>query len=133
VLPAEVIRVDSIYDIALLKIPGAGYTALAFGEQPLSGTESGSESGAEVYAIGAPTGDKGSFSSSKSVMDEPCEMNGLSYIQILGNLGPEYSGGPSVNEHGELIGIIESRQWAEGFSFAIPTDVISTRLGIEWY
>ena len=125
VLPAEVICVDSIYDIALLKIPGVGYSALSFGEQ--------SPTGADVYAIGAPTGEKESFSSSKSVMNGPCEMNGLSYIQILGNLGLEYSGGPLVNANGELIGIIESKQWAEGFSFAVPTDVISTRLGIQWY
>ncbi|HBR02123.1 MAG TPA: hypothetical protein DD738_05905, partial [Ruminiclostridium sp.] len=70
VLPAEIIHIDSVYDIALLKIPGAGYPALPFGEQ--------SPTGADVYAIGAPTSEQDSFSSSKSVMNGPCEMNGLS-------------------------------------------------------
>ncbi len=99
---AEVIKVDSTNDVALLKAEGT-FTALALA--PSSNTSLGTE----VFTIGfpnvvvqgiAPKLTKGEISSLAGVQDDP------RYFQISIPVQPGNSGGPLVDMQGKVIGII---------------------------
>ena len=124
---AKVIEVDAYKDLALLKIEAKGLTAAPLGDSDkLDVMET-------VMAIGFPLSDIiGSATASafegrlNARRDEKIEM-----LQIDAAVNPGNSGGPLVNERGEVIGVIVSKLNAKYFlekadmipervSFAIP-------------
>ena len=75
--------------------------------------------GQTVFALGYPLGLE--FTVSKGIVsNRSLVRNGLSYLQTDVSLNPGNSGGPSVNERGEVIGIANSAiAQSQGLGFAI--------------
>lgn len=133
VVPAEVIGVDSVTDLAVLKIEADRLMPIAWGNSDAM------QVGMPVWAVGSPFGLAGSITfgilSGKHRID-------LSSTRLQGSLKgqPEYSdlmqsdvavnpgnsGGPLVNAHGELVGINTAiiGEHYRGVSFAIPSNVV---------
>ncbi|MBL4601726.1 MAG: serine protease [Emcibacteraceae bacterium] len=126
-IEGDVIRKDQQRDVALVKIPLSKLKTLAL-------KFNYSEIGSKVYAIGAPTNAdlQGSISSgivSTYRKDEKTDQTMLQSDTIVngGN-----SGGPLVNEFGEVVAITVSKiRDAEGISFFIPIDSAIEKLSIN--
>ena len=52
------------------------------------------------------------------------EFGGQSWLQHTAAVNPGNSGGPLLNEMGEVVGINTLKAFLEGVSFAIPSDKI---------
>ncbi|KAF1047992.1 MAG: Periplasmic serine endoprotease DegP [Herbaspirillum frisingense] len=120
---ARLLGIDSISDVALLKIDATGLPVIRIGDPARI------EVGEWVLAIGAPYG----FSNSVTagiVSAKGRTLPGADYMPFLQTdvpINPGNSGGPLFNMRGEVIGI-NSRIYSnsggyQGLSFAIPIDV----------
>jgi S1-C subfamily serine protease len=128
-LSGTVLRVDQAQDLALIKIPGQGHHAL---ELDLEGQTA---VGSEIYAVGAPLGEQLSFTVTKGIVSGFREFNQASYLQTDASLNPGNSGGPLVDKSGRVIGIVSwkvSGNAVQGLSFAVPSKLLSKRLGITF-
>jgi len=104
-LPAAVIKTDSVNDIALLKVSGS------FRALPVTTSGEG-KLGESVFTVGfpnielqgvAPKLTKGEISSLSGAQDDPRQ------FQISVAVQPGNSGGPLVNAFGNVIGIVTAR------------------------
>ena len=120
---AQLVGLDVLADVALLKIEAAGLPVIKIGDPARV------EVGEWVLAIGAPYG----FSNSVTagiVSAKGRTLPGADYMPFLQTdvpINPGNSGGPLFNMRGEVIGI-NSRIYSnsggyQGLSFAIPIDV----------
>jgi len=127
IYPARVIEADAYKDLALLKIEATGLTAAPLGDSDKT------EVMDSVMAIGYPLSKVIGASSASAYegrlnarRDEKIEL-----FQIDAAVNPGNSGGPLVNERGEVIGVIVSKLNAKFFlekagiiperiNFAIP-------------
>ncbi len=128
-LNAEVVRIDENQDIALLKMPGSGYNAVALC------TDQRSEIGTEVYAIGTPLSEEFAYSVSKGIVSGYRTRQEMSFIQTDASLNPGNSGGPLLNAQGQVMGIVSWKiaiPGFEGLAFGVPISVVEQRLGIKW-
>jgi S1-C subfamily serine protease len=131
----KVVGVDPVTDLALLRIEAADLTAATWGDS------SELREGALVWAVGSP------FGLSKSItfgILSAKDRRGLSgdrvhdFLQSDAAVSPGSSGGPLVNEQGDVVGIntaIMGRTY-QGVSFAIPSRVaqdVHSRLRSEGY
>jgi len=124
-LEAEVIGVDPLSDLALLKIKRDGLPVLTMGSSEKL------EVGEWVVAIGSPFGFEYSVTagivSAKGRSLPDASNNYVPFIQTDVAINPGNSGGPLFNLKGEVIGInsqIFTRSGGfMGLSFAIPIDV----------
>lgn len=130
-LAAELVGVDKIYDVAVLKINKTGLTPLKLGNSDTARV------GEFVIAIGDPTGRElastPTFGIISATMRE-VNIDGQSntYIQTDAAVNPGNSGGPLLNMKGEVIGIVSAKTVtasydeygnaisAEGLGFALP-------------
>jgi S1-C subfamily serine protease len=101
-----VIRVDEANDLAVIKIEGASFSAL-----PVAPSR-GIKLGQNVATIGFPNVTIQGFSP-KLTRGEISSLNGLGddprSWQISAPVQPGNSGGPLLDEHGNLIGVIVSK------------------------
>jgi S1-C subfamily serine protease len=100
-LEGKVVYVDTHLDLALMKIPGDGYTPLALAGPSLV------RQGENVVAIGNP-GSGMLFSATKGIVSAvgPLPIAGPgTWIQTDAPVNPGNSGGPLVDEHGNVIGV----------------------------
>ena len=114
-IPAKVVGYDTILDLALIK---AEITpAYTFGGYAGVGTAPGDR----IYAIGSPAGlEKTITSGIVSAMGRRLLQVGDS-LQVDVPLNPGNSGGPLLNEKGDLIGIaFAGLQQFSGLNFAVP-------------
>jgi serine protease Do len=83
--------------------------------------------GEKVYAIGSPglgkevleqTISEGLVSSSKR------KLKGALYLQHSAAVNPGNSGGPLLNEHGQVAGMVTLKARLEGVSFAVRVESI---------
>lgn len=128
---ATVIGTDEATDLALIKIDAKGLSAITFGDSEAV------KIGEWVLAVGNPFGFNSTVTagivSAKARSISQNSRNGRlgieSFIQTDAALNPGNSGGALVNLKGELIGInaaIYSNTGSySGFSFAIPTSIVS--------
>ena len=123
-IKGNVIKIDNEKDLALIKVDKT-ITPLSINSEDLS-------IGQEVYAIGAPkdmpyTMTKGII----SALDRKIGQN--IYIQIDASVNSGNSGGPLVDDNGNVIGIITLKASdAEGIGFAINTKDINNFIeGVE--
>jgi serine protease Do len=128
-LPAQVVRVDNPQDIALIKVAGWGYPALslALSDNPLVGSE--------IYVIGTPADEQFFDSVSKGIVSGLRQLDDFFYIQTDASISPGCSGGPLLNQKGQVIGITSWKIVAPGFeglAFGVPLNVIGKRLNITW-
>lgn len=124
---AEIVGVDALSDLALLKIDAEGLTPVKVGDSDALVV------GEYVIAVGNPSGMDYKFTVTDgiiSALDRKVEMKGASgvaervmtLIQTNADLNHGNSGGPLVNSRGEVIGINVSRleDGYTGVGFAIP-------------
>lgn len=101
----EVIREHELRDVALVKLEGSGYPAMAVRETPIRVTE-------EVYAIGAPRLTRLAWTVTRGVVSAWRPANPprqpFDLIQADVAIHGGNSGGPLLDKHGNLVGIAVS-------------------------
>lgn len=126
-LEAEVVRYHPQRDVALLKLPGSGF-------QPLALAKASANLGSDVYTIGNPLDERLSFSIAKGIMSAEREIEDVNFIQTDIAVNPGNSGGPLMNDQGEVLGIISWKvnlPGFEGLSFAVPLREAMQELVLE--
>lgn len=88
-----------------------------------------------VYVIGAPKGL--GFSISDGLLSQVRTVDGFPQYQVSCPISPGNSGGPLLNEHGHVIGIVAwTKSDAQNVSFAVPCHEIlrlnSQAAAVEW-
>lgn len=114
---AEVLKIDSEKDLALLKVPGNGYQTLRI-------TESKPELGEEIVIIGTPAEEFLEQSISRGIVSGIRLIEGNPVIQTDASISPGNSGGPAFNSKGQVIGVVSSKLvggGVEGIGFIIPS------------
>lgn len=87
--------------------------------------------GEPVLALGSPLGLGGTVTS--GIVSAFRTEDGLDYLQFSAPISPGNSGGPVVNENGEVVGVAVWKmvaQGAEGLGFAIPTTRLCSGLDV---
>lgn len=129
VLDAELVGFDSNEDLALLKlVDGQGLPAARLGDSDACVV------GDQVYAIGNPLGVelRGTLTNGLiSAIDRQVTMEGrvMTMLQTTAALNNGNSGGPLINDQGQVIGINTMKMsggktataTVEGLGFAVPT------------
>ena len=125
---ASLLGIDEDKDIALLVIKDASFPYLKMAN--LSTVKIGDD----IYAIGAPKGmaytlTKGTVSAKERIVENE------SFIQIDAAINEGNSGGPLLNDAGEVLGMNTMKMTdSEGIGLAIPADRIAStlkELGVE--
>ena len=134
VLDAELVGFDSNEDLALLKlVDGQGLPAARLGDSDACVV------GDQVYAIGNPLGVelRGTLTNGLiSAIDRQVTMEGrvMTMLQTTAALNNGNSGGPLINDRGQVIGINTMKMsggktataTVEGLGFAVPTRRVVT-------
>ena len=125
VYQASLVKAEPRFDIVVLKINTQGLLPLAIGnsDEVLSGQV--------VVAIGSPMGFEKSVSS--GIISAVRPGSSIKLIQITAPVSPGSSGGPLLNEYGEVIGIttIASFFMAQNLNFAIPINYLKKVISQE--
>lgn len=123
----SVALLDEDIDIALLVVENGSFTPIPVADN------SATEIGDDVYAIGAPN--SMAYTLTKGIVSSKERKIGTDvYIQIDAPLSEGNSGGPLLNDNGEVIGI-NSRKVSnsEGIGLAIPMTVVCAYLESQGY
>ena len=126
VVSAEVLGRSKEHDLALLRMPAAGYPAATFGDS------SEAQVGDEVLVLGYPATFRFNTpaTATRGMISQPSAGPQSQYIQIAASLNPGDSGGPLLNSAGQLIGInvgrVESLRGRaiQGIGIAIPSRTV---------
>ncbi len=128
-LEASVEQMDKVSDVALLRVPGNRHACA-----PLSPAND-IDIGTEVFAMGSPLGEKLSNTVTRGIVSGHREIEGQRLIQTDASVNPGSSGGPLVDKEGRGLGIVTNKVFGigvEGIGFAVPVDVVTERLAIDW-
>ena len=128
-VPARIIGLDAIADLAVIKVDATGLTAARLGDSDKVRV------GDLAVAIGNPLGldfertvTAGIISGLNRLL-QVSEENSMRLIQTDATINPGNSGGPLVNAAGEVIGIntikfSDAQRGVEGMGFAIPSNTV---------
>jgi serine protease Do len=119
----EVLRRDNRRDVALIKTDADRHLPLVMkAEVPIVGEQ--------VYAVGAPSALQGTVT--RGIVSADRSMGGFNFIQSDAAVNPGNSGGPLLNESGEVIGIADlSNRATPGINFFVPIGDALLFLGID--
>jgi len=132
---AKVVRVDEISDLALLKVSSVphGANALQLGNMKEV------QIGADVHAIGHPTGE--SWSYTKGIVSQirtdyewitkDSKKHRADVIQTQTPINPGNSGGPLLTSTGTVIGLNSFKSSGEGLNFAVSVNDLRRFLSRE--
>jgi S1-C subfamily serine protease len=111
---------DEKRDLALIRVK-------AFGRPQLKTSTSNPEVGSRAFVIGAPRGLE--FTISEGLVSQIQQIEGMKQYQFSSPASPGNSGGPLLNDTGEVIGVV-SWQLTNGqnLNFAIPSSYL---LGLD--
>jgi putative serine protease PepD len=122
--PAIVSGFDEGLDVALLAVPNLKAPPLPFAESVSVGDS--------VLAIGYAAGLSGEASVTRGIVSAKRVSSdvGATHIQTDAPLNPGNSGGPLLNEHGEVVGLnvyklVDSGRAYEGLGFAVSADDVA--------
>ena len=124
VLNAQIVGVDKVIDLAVLKVEGTNLPTLQLARYERL------HQGQIVLAFGNPEGlqNSVSFGLVSSVLRQPDPDNPMVYIQTDAAINPGNSGGPLVDVEGNVVGIntfIYTKSGGnEGIGFAIPSGIV---------
>src|ERR1700720_3230525 len=124
ILPARVVGVSKLIDLAVLKVEATGLPTLPLGRYNRV------QKGEIVLAFGSPEGLQNSvaFGLVSSVLRQQNPDDQMVYIQTDAAINPGNSGGPLVDVEGNVVGIdtfIYSKSGGnEGLGFAIPGGIV---------
>jgi len=132
---AKIVGTDSDSDLALLKVDADG---MAFIPAEF-GNSDNVVIGEDIVCIGTPYGIEYSYTISKGIISgirNSVYVNNRKFqlLQTDAALNPGNSGGPIINQYGQVIGIVCSKIMTdgtddyEGLGFAIPTKHVSTMI-----
>lgn len=120
----QVIRIDSIRDVALVKTEGAGMPVLAVRKTPPSVGEA-------VYAIGSPYGEKLAGTLTQGVLSSRRTLEGVTFLQSDASISQGNSGGPLIDASGSAIGIAQIMVGKSGgINLFIPIDEALEKLAL---
>lgn len=127
-IPAAYVAGDAVNDLAVLKVERSGLPTARFGDSDRLTV------GDKVYAIGNPLGMelRGTFTDGiVSAIDRYVKVDGrtMNLIQTNAALNSGNSGGPLVDEYGQVVGINVIKMSSEfssieGLGFAIPSSSV---------
>jgi serine protease Do len=121
-MPARVVGIDTVTDLAVIKVDKSGLRALKFGDSDRV------HPGELVLAFGSPLGlqDSVSLGVISAVNQQLDTDSPMVYLQTDAAINPGNSGGPLIDMRGDVVGInsmIESQSGGnEGVGFSIPSD-----------
>jgi serine protease Do len=121
----ELVALNPLYDLALLKVEPARLEAEGIPLRPLLLSPRYSvEPGDPVFAVGNPGVGIQILEQSVSegiVSSASRNFNDLLYLQTTAAVNPGNSGGPLLNQDGEVIGVVTFKAFfQEGIAFALP-------------
>ena len=128
---ADMLERDFTSDLALLRIDGGSFEAIAVGDPNTV------RMGDEVLALGFPIADTigTNLTVTRGIISSTRIENGVQLLQTDASLNPGNSGGPLVNRDGEVIGVNSSRiEETEGgrpvtnIGFAVSVSELQRRL-----
>lgn len=112
------VAIDAARDIVLLAVEDIKAPAMALGDSKQVAV------GDEVYAVGNPRGLEGTFSA--GIISSIRTVGDDSLLQITAPISPGSSGGPVVNNKGEVIGVaVATFKGGQNLNFAIPSTYLS--------
>ena len=115
---------DQRRDVVILRIAGVDFPTLALGD------DRALEVGDQIYVMGNPLGLDGTFSDGLVSAKRTAE--GTSYIQISAPISPGSSGGPVLNDRGEVIGIATlTVEDGQNLNLAVPARYAAGLLALE--
>lgn len=122
-LPASLVGFDAVEDLAVLKVEAAGLIPAQFGDS------NALHIGEPVAALGDSLGYRATFTDGiVSALDREVEVDDVSMVLIQTSAAINYgnSGGPLLNQYGQVIGIntvkiVTEDGSAESLGFAIPS------------
>ena len=118
---ARLHRADRHADLAILKVSGA---TAAPGTLPL-GSVTRARVGQQVVAVGAAAG-MPEPAATRGIISALREADGLDYLETDAAINPGTSGGPLVNERGQVVGIVAARLFAtQGMEFAVAAESVA--------
>ncbi len=107
------VSIDIANDLVILKASGLYGTKLTLASETLP------EIGEKIYAVGNPKGLSGTFS--EGIVSGVREIQANKILQITAPISPGSSGGPVLNELGQVVGIaFASFTSGQNLNFAIP-------------
>ncbi len=127
-LDAKVVGFTEIDDLAVLKVEATGLRPATFAKQE------NARVGEDVFAVGCPEGAEFAWSVTKGIIsaldreikiydDEGILEKKMYVVQTDASVNPGNSGGPLINDRGEVVGIITLKlSDSAGMGFAIPSD-----------
>ena len=128
ILPAKLIGVDRLTDLAVIKVDGANFPSVPLGDSRQL------HPGQTVLAFGNPLGFR--FTVTRGIVSALNRPNPFAadrrspgqFIQTDAAINPGNSGGPLVNAHGEVVGIntflVSETGGFSGMGFAIPAQIV---------
>lgn len=119
---AFVVGIDNAQDIAVLGVEGIEFPYLTVADS------SSIKTGDDIYAIGAPK--SMAYTLTKGVISaQNREIRGNRYIQIDAAINEGNSGGPLLNDSGQVLGINTLKMSdSEGIGLAIPMETVKSFL-----
>ncbi len=117
----EVLTVDKDRDLAVIKVAGIDAPALPLGDSDAV------QIGDKVYVAGNPRGLEGTFSAGiiSAIRPEGTPLVRGKTLQMDASISPGSSGGPVLNDRGEVIGIsVGHRVGGQNLNFAIPVNYL---------
>lgn len=116
-----IVGIDTQMDLVLLEVANVKASPLPLGDSQQVAV------GDEVYVVGNPQGLEGTFS--KGIISGIRNFNTKSILQITAPISPGSSGGPVLNNKGEVIGVaVATLKGGQNLNFAIPVSYLSRLL-----
>lgn len=116
----SVLAFDDRKDLAIIKIAGFDLPTVELGNS------NDVRSGERVVVIGSPRGLQGTITTGvvSAVRDDPAGA-GFKLIQTDASVNPGNSGGPLLNDRGQVIGVVTWKlRGSEGLNFAVPINYL---------
>ena len=123
VYPIEsIFAIDEAHDLAIVKVVGIEAPPLLLGDSDAV------QVGQNVYVAGNPWGLEGTFSTGVvSAVRQGNQLVADQVIQITAPISPGSSGGPVLNDQGEVIGVsVGQLSLGQNLNFAVPVNFLKT-------
>jgi serine protease Do len=113
-----VVRVARKHDVALIAVPGTSGS-----DQPCLDLQlSPPAAGDDIYAIGSPASQELAFSLTRGIVSALRLLEGVQLLQTDASLSPGNSGGPLLDRHARVVGIVTKKiagHAVEGLGFGV--------------
>jgi S1-C subfamily serine protease len=124
-LPATPGQRNDWLDLALVQVPGAGIPPLPLGDATALRT------GDRVLSNGAAEGQSAAVHQG-TVSRQARNRFGIAFLQVGADMGPGSAGGPLLDTHGRVVGVLAARssqgsqgaEGTQGMAFALPINYV---------